>query len=181
MIRLIAAIDSCRGLATDRGIPWRLPGDSVYFREKTGKGVIVMGRTTYLEFAAPLGDRENYVLTHATNALRSGFVTVPRLDDVLERFPDEDVWVIGGATVYALAIDLADELLLTQVHGDFGCTKFFPPYDDFALVEFSAEHSEIDVSYRFERWTRRTTAMPNPGEAGVAKTTQSASGTTAPT
>lgn len=160
MIRLIAAIDSCRGLATASGIPWHLPGDSAYFREKTSKGVIVVGRATYLEFAAPLGDRENYVVTHSTQALRTGFEAVARLDDVFERFPDEDVWVIGGAAVYALALDRADELLLTQVYGDFECTKFFPPYDAFTRVEFSVEHSESGVRYRFERWARADAVVP---------------------
>ena len=50
MIRLIAAIDSQRGIATDSGIPWKLPGDTAYFREKTAHGLIVMGRATYDEF-----------------------------------------------------------------------------------------------------------------------------------
>ena len=52
-----AAIDSRRGIATDTGIPWKLPGDSEYFREKTANGLIVMGRATYDEFVAPLHGR----------------------------------------------------------------------------------------------------------------------------
>ena len=63
MIRLIAAIDSRRGIATDSGIPWRLPGDTAYFHDKTATGLILMGWATYNEFAAPLHDRENFVLT----------------------------------------------------------------------------------------------------------------------
>ena len=63
MIRLIAAIDDRRGIATDLGIPWKLPGDTAYFHDKTANGVILMGRATYEEFAAPLHDRENFVLT----------------------------------------------------------------------------------------------------------------------
>ena len=73
MIRQIAAIDSQRGIATDSGIPWKLPGDSAYFRQKTSTGLIVMGRATYDEFAAPLHGEENYVLSHATTPLRAGF------------------------------------------------------------------------------------------------------------
>ena len=69
MIRLIAAIDSQRGIATDSGIPWKLPGDTAYFREKTANGLIVMGRATYDEFAAPLHGRENYVLSTTHDAL----------------------------------------------------------------------------------------------------------------
>ena len=79
MIRLIAAIDSRRGIATDSGIPWKLPGDSAYFREKTSSGLVVMGRATYDEFAAPLHDRENFVFTRATTPLRQGFGVVTSL------------------------------------------------------------------------------------------------------
>jgi dihydrofolate reductase len=153
MIRLIAAIDSQRGIATDSGIPWKLPGDSAYFREKTSHGLVVMGRATYDEFATPLHDRENFVFSTATTPLRSGFQVVANLDQLRDAHPDEDIWVIGGATVYAETISQARELLLTQVMGDFDCTKFFPPYEDaFALESRSQDHQESGVSYRFETW-----------------------------
>jgi dihydrofolate reductase len=161
MIRLIAAIDSQRGIATDSGIPWKLPGDSAYFREKTSSGLIVMGRATYDEFAAPLHDRENYVFSSSSSPLRKGFSVVASLGELCAAQPGEDVWVIGGATVYALTISQAEELLLTQVTGDFGCTKFFPPYlAAFALRTKSEEHQEGGVSYRFETW--RSIATPSP-------------------
>jgi dihydrofolate reductase len=153
MIRLIAAIDSRRGISTDSGIPWTLPGDSAYFREKTSSGLIVMGRATYDEFAAPLHDRENFVLSRTSSPLRKGFSVVGSLAELCAGHPGEDVWVIGGAIVYAETLDRADELLLTQVTGDFGCTKFFPPYlAAFALQTKSEEHEEGDVTYRFETW-----------------------------
>lgn len=155
MIRLIAAIDSRRGIATASGIPWTLPGDSAYFREKTSSGLIVMGRATYDEFAGPLHDRENFVLSTTTATPRNGFHVVWSLDQLRADHPDEDVWVIGGASVYAGTIGRADELLLTQVMGDFQCTKFFPPYRTaFALVGRSEEHQEGGVTYQFETWRR---------------------------
>src|SRR5277367_2000935 len=100
MIRLIAAIDSLRGIATDSGIPWKLPGDTAYFREKTASGLIVMGRATYDEFAAPLHGRENYVLSRTTTLLRTGFEAIAGLEQLRAAHPDEDMWVIGGAAVY---------------------------------------------------------------------------------
>jgi dihydrofolate reductase len=155
MIRLIAAIDSKRGIATDSGIPWKLSGDSAYFRQKTESGVIVMGRATYDEFATPLHERENLVLTRGPRPLRAGFRAIADLDLLRTEFLDEDVWVIGGATVYREAIAEASELLLTQVLEDFHCTKFFPPYVDlFGLHSRSDDHRENDVAYRFETWRR---------------------------
>jgi dihydrofolate reductase len=156
LIRLIAATDSQRGIATDSGIPWKLPGDTAYFREKTARGLIVMGRATYDEFAAPLHGRENHVLTRTTAPLRAGFQAITGLQPLRAAHPEEDIWVIGGATVYRDTIGEADELLLTQVLKDFECTKFFPPYQaDFELETRSADHQEGGVTYRFETWGRR--------------------------
>jgi dihydrofolate reductase len=156
MIRLIAAIDSQRGIATDSGIPWKLPGDTAYFRQKTANGLIVMGRATYDEFAAPLHGRENYVLSTTTTPLRTGFRAIADLRQLRAAHPEEDVWVIGGATVYRETIAEAEELLLTQVLKDFECTKFFPPYEaDFVLESRSVDHHEAGLIYRFEVWRSR--------------------------
>lgn len=155
MIRLIAAIDSRRGIANDTGIPWSLPGDTAYFHQKTTVGVIVMGWTTYNEFASPLHRRENAVLTTRSEPLRAGFRPVGSLDELAAEHPREDIWVIGGAAVYADTIREADELLLTQVVGDFHCTKFFPPYEDaFRLAARGEDRREADTTYRFETWQR---------------------------
>jgi dihydrofolate reductase len=155
MIRLIAALDSRRGIATDLGIPWKLPGDSAYFRDKTTSGVILMGRATYDEFAAPLHNRENFVLSSRPGGLRTGFSVVHSHEQLRLAHPDEDIWVIGGAMVYAETIFDADELLLTQVLGDFNCTKFFPPYQDaFRLTVQDEDRQDGGVSYRFETWQR---------------------------
>lgn len=165
MIRLIAAIDSRRGIATDSGIPWKLPGDTAYFREKTATGVILMGSATYQEFAAPLHGRENFVLSTHSGLLRTGFRAVGDLDQLVAEHPDEDIWVIGGATVYAETIDRAEELLLTQVVGDFHCTKFFPPYQPaFRLSAHGDNHQEDGTTYRFETWRRIQSKPKDSGD-----------------
>ena len=155
MIRLIAALDSRRGIANDSGIPWKLPGDTAYFHDKTATGVILMGRATYNEFAAPLHERENFVLTAHPGPLRTGFRAISSLDQSVAENPGEDIWIIGGATVFADTIAEADELLLTQVFGDFDCTKFFPPYQaDFRLAAQDGERQDNEIAYRFETWKR---------------------------
>jgi dihydrofolate reductase len=156
MIRLIAAIDSQRGIATESGIPWKLPGDTAYFREKTAHGLIVMGRATYDEFAAPLHGGENYVLSTTATPLRTGFQAIADLPQLRAAHPDEDIWVIGGATVYRETVAEAEELLLTQVLKDFHCAKFFPPYEAaFELETRSVDHQEAGLTYRFETWQSR--------------------------
>jgi dihydrofolate reductase len=166
MIRLIAALDSRRGIAIDTGIPWKLPGDTAHFRDKTATGIILMGRATYNEFAAPLHERENFVLTTNPGPLRSGFRAIGSLDQVVAENPEQDIWVIGGATVYANTIAESDQLLLTQVFGDFDCTKFFPPYQaDFRLAAQDGERQENGVTYRFERWRRLASKPKDSSEA----------------
>jgi dihydrofolate reductase len=166
MIRLIAAIDSRRGIATDSGIPWKLPGDSAYFRQKTAKGLIVMGRATYDEFAAPLHGGENYVLSTGTAPLRTGFRAIADLQQLRDAHPDEDIWVIGGAFVYRETIAEAEELLLTQVLKDFRCTKFFPPYEAaFELGSRGVDHHESGLTYRFETWQSRKPGAADSGES----------------
>ena len=155
MIRLIAAMDSTRGIATATGIPWKLPGDTAYFRQQTARGLILMGRATYDEFATPLHGRENFVLSAQTGPLRTGFQAVASLDQLRTAHPDEDVWVIGGAAVYAETISEAEELLITEVLGDFNCTKFFPAFKDaFRLTLRGDNLVDGGVSYRFETWKR---------------------------
>jgi dihydrofolate reductase len=155
-IRLIAALDTQRGIANDSGIPWKLAGDVAYFREMTSHGQILMGRSTYDEFATPLHGRDNFVLTHQPGPLRAGFEAVSSLDQLQSGNPDEDIWVIGGAGVYAGTIGDADELLITQVLADFQCTKFFPPYrEQFVLDVKSEDRQDGEVSYRFETWRHK--------------------------
>jgi dihydrofolate reductase len=156
MIRLIAAVDSELGIATDAGIPWHLPGDVAYFREKTSVGIILMGRVTYEEFSAPFHGRQNFVLTSSQRTLRPGFERVADVDVFFETHRGEDIWVIGGAGVFARTLPWGDELLLTRVIGDFHCTKFFPAFEgDFVLVSQSEEHEENRTRYRFETWGHR--------------------------
>jgi dihydrofolate reductase len=156
MIRMIAALDDQRGIATDDGIPWTLPEDSKHFRDETTSGLILMGWVTYTEFATPLHDRDNYVLSRSTEPLRDGFLPMASLDELRARHPDDDVWVIGGAAVYARTIDQTEELVLTQVLGNFHCTKFFPPYaQEFVRSGQGPDRHDGDVGFRFETWTRR--------------------------
>jgi dihydrofolate reductase len=159
-------MDSRRGIATVSGIPWKLPGDTAYFREQTAKGLILMGRSTYNEFAAPLHGRENFVLSSDPGLLRTGFRAVGSLDELRASHPDEDIWVIGGAFVYAETISEAGELLLTEVLGDFNCTKFFPSFtDDFRRTVQSDNRQDGGITYRFETWQRlepQSKASPAP-------------------
>jgi dihydrofolate reductase len=155
MIRLIAAMDSRRGIATDAGIPWHLPGDSAYFREKTKEGLILMGWTTYSEFKSPLHERTNYVFSPRSNDLRDGFVAIDDIQEFFNSHDSDTVWVVGGSAVFGPSIAVADELFITQIFADYGCTRFFPEFrQEFSLADTSSIVTENDTEFRFERWER---------------------------
>ncbi len=157
MIRFIAAIDSRSGLAEDHGIPWgrKLTSDIAQFRSRTRGGVLMMGYGWYQEQQKPLSERRNLVATTKPGPLREGFERVGDAREFLKSFKG-DIWVGGGAGLFAATIDLADELYLTKVDGDFKCTKFFPDYQgSFELISASETHRENGISFVFEIWKKR--------------------------
>ena len=155
MMRFIAAIDSQRGLATDEGIPWTLPADQRFFVEQTNDGIILMGFGTYVEFDSPMHGRTNFVATLRTEDLRPGFVAVHSVPEFVAAHHDDVVQNIGGAGLFGSTLPLADELVLTRIRADFGCTKFFPAFEDaFTLATESEPVTENDVTYTFQTWLR---------------------------
>ena len=152
MIRFIAAVDNQLGMATEKGIPWDLPSDRLYFREQTKQGLILMGYGTYVEFAQPLHEHLNYVATTGDKDLRAGFQPVPDALAFL-REAEQDVWVIGGPGLFAQTINLAEELYLTRIDADFNCAKFFPEFEaDFRLVSTTKSQEENNLRFHFEVW-----------------------------
>lgn len=144
MIRLIAAIDRKHGMGKNGGQPWYIPHDERWFTEQTKKhgGIVLVGSTTYQTFGKPLEGRKNYVLKRDPSPLE-GSEIVTDLEKFLNDFADKDIWVIGGANVFAQTVERADELYLTHIEADFGCDVFFPEYDKtHKLVEQTEMHEE---------------------------------------
>lgn len=153
MMRFIAALDNRRGIATDTGIPWKLPTDQQYFVEQTREGLILMGFGTYVEFRSPMHDRTNFVATRRTESLLPGFVAVHDVPGFLAEHAGARVNNIGGAVLFDTTLALADELVLTQLHADFGCTKFFPKYEHaFRCASRSEPVMENGTEFVFEIW-----------------------------
>jgi dihydrofolate reductase len=155
MIRTIVAIDSKRGMATDHGIPWDLPTDKQYDRDKTLHGNLLMGYGTYQVLDQPMPDRRNIVAVAGDETVRRGFERITDARAFLQN-AQEDIWVWGGAGLIATTLDLIDELYITQIEGDFNCTKFFPEYkQEFVLASASEPVTENGTTYRFEVWKRQ--------------------------
>ena len=157
MIRFIAAIDSKLGMANDNGIPWqgKVPSDVAYFRSNTVGSTVLMGYGTYREFTDPLPDRTNVVASSKSESLHPGFELTTDAREFLIS-ADQDVWVIGGPGLFAQTLDLASELYLTRIEGDYKCTKFFPEFStQFEKHSSSEPIVENGISLHFEIWQRK--------------------------
>jgi len=125
-ISLIWAEASDRIIGSGGTIPWRLPEEQQHFKQLTMGATVVMGRGTWESLPAsvrPLPGRRNIVITRQASYDAPGAETVSSLDEAFARAADDEVWVIGGAEIYAQALPYADRVVRTRVHleveGDF--------------------------------------------------------------
>jgi dihydrofolate reductase len=109
------------------GLPWHLPEDLAFFKRTTMGHPIVMGRKTWESIGRPLPGRRGVVVTRDRRYSAPGAETVHSLDEAIERCRDaEEIFVIGGAQLYAEALPRADRLLLTEIDADFDGDTFLP-------------------------------------------------------
>lgn len=156
MIRHIVAFDVHRGIAKDGVQPWKLPSDEQYFADMTKKhgGVILMGRTTYEVIGRPLPNRQNFVASRNAEFAIPGITAVHDVEAFLQN--QADVWVIGGAQLYAATLLLADELYITEIEADFACDTFYPALlDHFQLADEGPVQYENDLAFRYNRYIPR--------------------------
>lgn len=127
MITLIAAIDADRVIGKDDTIPWHIPADFRHFKETTMGHPIIMGRKTYFSLPKrPLPGRENLVVTRGPEI--EGVKNFPDIESAIDegnRISNE-VFVIGGQSIYEQTIEIADRLLITHVEGSHEGNYFFP-------------------------------------------------------
>lgn len=130
-ISIIAAMGSNRGLGFDNKLPWHLPDDLKRFKTLTTEHAIILGRKTYESIGKPLPNRKNIVVTRNPNYEAPGCIVVPSMEAALrEAAGDNEVFVIGGAEIYALGLPHADKMYLTLVDADVPASVFFPKFNE---------------------------------------------------
>ncbi|HEX5640454.1 MAG TPA: dihydrofolate reductase [Burkholderiaceae bacterium] len=135
------------------GLPWRLPEDLQFFKRTTMGHPIVMGRKTWESIGRPLPGRRSVVVSRDRGFAAPGAEIVHSLDEAIERCAEAgEIFVIGGAQLYADALPRADRLLLTEIHADFDGDTFLPAPASEAWAESSRErHPPTDSrSYAFD-------------------------------
>jgi dihydrofolate reductase len=123
-------MDRNRAIGRDNRLLWHLPADMAFFRKSTTGKTVLMGRKTFESLGRPLPNRRNVVLTRQKDLVLEGCEVIHDLEEALGRYGEEELMVIGGAEIYALAMPHADKLLLTEVETEIeGADAFFPLWD----------------------------------------------------
>lgn len=130
IVSLIVAMTPARVIGRDNDLPWRLPADLQRFKALTMGRPIIMGRRTWDSIGRPLPGRTSIVLSRSCGFAPAGALVVRDFKQALVAAgPVEEVFVIGGAQVYALALPRADRLYLTTVHADVDGDARFPAFE----------------------------------------------------
>jgi dihydrofolate reductase len=130
MISIIAAVADNNVIGGNNKLLWHLPADLKRFKQLTLGHPVIMGRKTFESIGKPLPGRENVVITRNPDFKAEGITIVRSLDEVLKKFSGQDVFIIGGAEIYAQSMSLADKIFLTRIYQLFEGDSFFPAIDE---------------------------------------------------
>ena len=127
-------------IGRDNALPWRLPEDLAFFRQTTMGHPVVMGRRTWESIGRPLPGRRNVVVTRTAGWRADGAEVARSLDEAIALCGDvSDIFVIGGAALFAAALPVADAIVATEIDQDIEGDTVFPPIDDDLWIEVSRE------------------------------------------
>jgi dihydrofolate reductase len=147
IVSLLVAADERGGIGRRGRLPWRLPTDLKRFRALTLGRHIVVGRKTFESIGKPLPGRRMIIVTRDPGYGVAGCVTVHSVADALELARDAgeaELFVCGGAEIYAQTLEMAERIYLTRVHADCDADTFFPALDRDEWVEESSEPHAAD-------------------------------------
>lgn len=151
-ISLVVAVAENGVIGRAGALPWRLPDDSRRFRLLTTGHHVIMGRLTFESIGRPLPDRVNVVLTRGGRFSAEGVRVAADLAEGLamaRQAGETEAFVIGGTSVYAAALPIADAVHLTRVHAVVEGDARFPELDPAAWIETSREHHPSDARHAY--------------------------------
>ena len=152
MIKLIWAMDESHLIGDGDKIPWHIKEDLLYYKSKTKGQTVLMGDTTYFSLKVYYKDKPLpygiiYVASISKNLVLNDAIVINDINTFLENL-NEDLWVVGGATIYKLALPYADELYISFVKGVHKGDRYFPDIN-FNEYELLWENNTDKVRYTF--------------------------------
>lgn len=127
-LSIIVAIDKNRGIGKNNQLPWHLPADLKYFKNRTTGHSVVMGRKTFESMGRALPNRNNIVISRQHDLQFDQVTVVHSLESAVTKLSeDAEAFIIGGAQIFEQALPLASTLYITEIHESFDTDTFFPP------------------------------------------------------
>ncbi|BCR03467.1 dihydrofolate reductase [Desulfuromonas versatilis] len=129
-IYLIVAMTRSRVIGRDATLPWHLPAELQLFKRLTLGRTVLMGRRTFASIGRPLPERHNIIVSRTLGEV-PGAEVHSSFDAALAaaRRRGEDVFILGGASIYRLALPLADGLYISWIRADYPGNIYFPDFD----------------------------------------------------
>ncbi|WP_047985265.1 dihydrofolate reductase [Ornithinibacillus californiensis] len=131
MISLLFAMDRNQVIGANNDLPWHLPNDLKFFKEKTTGHTIVMGRKTFDSIGRALPNRRNIVLSRKEIGLPDGVELIRDIEailDINQENPNEELFVIGGGGLFEQILPYADRMYITLIDEDFHGDVLFPSF-----------------------------------------------------
>ena len=159
-MRLIVAVYADWGIGKDGTQPVALSADRKFFRETTRGATVIVGRRTTEDFPGqkPLPGRKNIVLSRQGVEI-PGFILCDSAEKAVELTKnDENVFVIGGGSIYRQMLPFCDTAYITKVHTTTGCDTYFPNLDemeDWYLAETMLSGEEDGIAYEMLLYKRK--------------------------
>ena len=156
-MKLLILIDNKNAIAKDGKQILFIDDDLHMFRDYTSNNIIVMGRTTFDEIGRQLPNRISVVFTRSDRKDKKDLYyvdSIEKLEEIIKKYPDKEVFVIGGAEIVKLLWHKLDELIVTRVDTVVeGADTFIPEFDDFKIVD---KTEILDPNYKVyhEKWKR---------------------------
>ena len=130
MVSIIVAVAANGVIGDKNSLLWHISEDLRFFKRTTSGHPVIMGRKTFESLGRPLPNRTNVVISRTIDSIE-GCTVVRSLEEAVALFPvEEEVFVIGGAQIYALALNIADRFYLTRVDHEYEGDTSFPEWDE---------------------------------------------------
>ena len=151
MTTIVVAMGLGSEIGFQNQLLWHLPKDLKHFKEITSGHPIIMGRKTYESIGKPLPNRTNIVISRKKDWFEEGILIVGSIKEAIKfaKKIDEQIFIIGGGTIYEQTIDLADRLEVTLVDANLEADTFFPKIDVKIWRKTSEECHEKDEKNAF--------------------------------
>jgi dihydrofolate reductase len=159
-ISIIVAMAKNRTIGVNNTLPWRCPEDLKHFKALTMGHHMIMGRKTFDSIGKPLPGRTTVVVTRDTTLKVDGCIVAHSLQDAIAACANEtEIFIVGGADIYAQSLRLADTLYLTEVQQDVDGDAHFPEFDmkdwQETAREVRSQETPQPLTYHFVTYRRK--------------------------